>query len=93
MAPRYADMHEEAAGLTSEDCFVALGTSGFVVPVGRIISGFTGMKILCNLAPSDRLDGRLFDHCYYKPVTQAMKEISEHIEEVLARKPVSARNR
>jgi NAD-dependent deacetylase len=91
IAPRYADMHEAIEGLTPEDCFVALGTSGFVVPVGRIISSFTGLKILCNLDPTDRLDGRLFDHCCYNPVTQAMGVISGHIEEVLAKKPVSVR--
>jgi NAD-dependent deacetylase len=89
MAPRYADMYEAIDLLTTEDCFVALGTSSFVVPVGSLISGFTGRKILCNLETSAWLGGRLFDHCYDKPVTQAMKEISGHIEEVLAKKPVS----
>jgi NAD-dependent deacetylase len=91
MAPLYADMYEALDSLTQEDCFVALGTSGFVVPVSRMISGFTGKKILCNLEPSAGLDGRLFNHCYYMPVTQAMKEISGHIAKVLAKKPVSVR--
>ena len=91
MAPRYADMHEAVESLTADDCFAALGTSGFVVPVGPMISGFTGNKILCNLNASDWLDGRLFDHCYYMPVTQAIEQIAGLIEVTLAGKPVSVR--
>ncbi len=88
MAPRYRDMHEVMDGLTADDCFVALGTSGFVVPVAGMIYGFMGKKILCNLEPSAYLDGQGFDHCYYMPVTQAIEQIAELIEASLAGKRV-----
>jgi len=93
MAPRYADMYAVMDSLTADDCFVALGTSGFVVPVAGMIYGFTGAKILCNLEPSAYLDGGLFDHCCYRPVTQAMDEIAGRIEEALAGKPVSVKKK
>ena len=86
MAPRYGDMHEIMDSLTADDCFAALGTSGFVVPVAGMIYGFMGKKILCNLESSACLDGQLFDHCYYMPVTQAIDEISGLVAEVLAGK-------
>ncbi len=89
MAPQYANMHAVMDSLTADDCFAALGTSGFVVPVAGMIHGFMGKKILCNLEPSAYLDGQLFDHCFYMPVTQAMEKITPLIEAALAGKPVS----
>lgn len=90
-APRYLDMYRIVGSMTGDDCFTALGTSGQVVPVGGMIYGFAGTKILCNLEPSPGLDDAQFDHCYYQPVTQAIDQISGRIEDVLTRPRVSVK--
>ncbi len=92
VAPRYRDMYALVDGLQPDDCLVALGTSGTVVPVAELVSGRQCTKILCNLEPCYTMQEDVFDHRFYKPVTGAIDDIAVHIEDILEHKAATAEN-
>ncbi|MEI7958346.1 MAG: Sir2 family NAD-dependent protein deacetylase [Verrucomicrobiota bacterium] len=82
-APQYELMWDAFASLTSRDVVVVIGTSGVVLPVSDMARQFRGFKILNNLAAEPAINGNAFDQVFYKPATQAVKEIDRIVRQRL----------
>lgn len=87
-APMYRNMYDIFKSLTEDDIVVILGTSGNVVSVDQLLSGFKGLKILNNLEESTEITASKFHSVFYESAITAMPKIVEIIEKKLETKGV-----
>lgn len=68
-----------------DDCemLVVIGTSGYVINTDMFLNPDIKLSILNNLEPSPALDETLYTKALFKPVTQAIDEIAQDIENFL----------
>jgi len=84
-APMYTYLYETLDSLTRDDVLLVVGTRGNVLPIDAIARSVPGTKILNNLAPSEEIDERHFDHVFFEPATQAFPKIDGVLRELLGR--------
>lgn len=79
-APQYQQLFK-----AFDDCemLVVIGTSGYVINTDMFLNPDIKLSILNNLEPSPALDETLYTKVLFKPVTQAIDEIAQDIENFL----------
>lgn len=82
-APQYVRMWATFEAMDKGDVLLILGTSGVVLPVNEIAAAHPGMTILNNLRREPAIEDSLFDHVFYEPATQAVKNIDALLREHL----------
>jgi len=79
-APKYNDLNDK---LSNCGLFIVIGTSGNVIDVSYF-SKYIDYSILNNLDKSNAINERVFDKIYYKKATEAIDDISNHIENYIS---------
>ena len=80
-APEYSKLYDALHELRPVDILLVVGTSGQVLPVADFAGINPGLNILNNLTQSKNIPDNTFDHIFYCPVTEAVNQIQNILED------------